>query len=132
MADLEIGESSTIIIYLWGFKFMIFYVNQIVDAEGITAKPTEDVIGLFTSKAWSGEGNCCGWYSKECFINTTLLAYYTIPNDGSIRDYRKPYTDFKIVNKKYPKVWVYSSYATEELVADSAEDAIELFRRQTW
>ena len=54
-------------------------------------------------------------------------------NESSSMEMRKAYhTNFEVVKKKYDKVWIYSSYATEELVADSAEDAIELFRRQMW
>lgn len=111
---------------------MVFYINKIVDAEGLTLNPLDDVVGLFTSKEWRGEGNCCGWYSKEYFLNTTLLAYFTIPDDDSVRNYKKPYTNFEVVNKKYDKVWIYSSYATQEFTADSVEEAIEVFKNQRW
>ena len=51
---------------------MTFYVNQ---AQAPLSDWEHQCIALFDGNKWAGEGNFCGYYAAEYYLDTTILAY---------------------------------------------------------
>ena len=109
-----------------------FYVNMV---RGV---PSDDwnhqCIGLFSNNEHIGKGYFCGWYGAEFYLNTTLIAYGIQKRNGS-----KPYNakasfdgGFKVVNRQYDEIMIGSELWESEFNADSVNEAIEIFKSQSW
>ena len=80
-----------------------------------------------------GRGNCCGWYGAEYYKDTTLIAYgiefvdYNAPHK-----YDSPYDGgfFAGVNKHYDEIDITGIYHEKRIKADSAEEAVKMFKLQ--
>lgn len=101
---------------------MKYFVNKIY-----YGSPEVETIGLFTDDNWSGEGSFCGWYGSEYYNDTTLLAYYTIPDTHMYSPKGHKHIEEKIVNEYYKKISIGSCMWTLILEADNDEEAIKKF-----
>lgn len=110
---------------------MKFYINSTSE----NGDWNHQCIGLFTNNTWKGEGNFCGYYGVEFYLDTTLLAY-GIQNrsGGQPVDFKAPFDGgfFENVNKHYDKIVIGSSLWEKIIDANSTEEAIEIFRTQAW
>lgn len=111
---------------------MKFYINALND-EKLGSSYDTQIIGLFDNNEWKGEGDFCGWYGMEYFLNTNLIAYFIQNNRGG-QPYNPTakYDEFHIVNKFYDKASIGSIMWTKEIESNSKEDAIEIFKNQSW
>ena len=111
---------------------MVFYINEVYLPE---SDWNHQCIGLFDSNNWEGSGNFCGWYARECYINTRLLAYGIQLKPGNkLYDPKYPFDGgfCENHNKYYERITIGSCYWERKLEADSIEEAIEMFKNQTW
>ena len=110
---------------------MKFYVNE------IHSVPESDwyhqCMGLFTDNEWEGEGNFCGWYSAEYYLDTTLIAYGIQLLEGN-RGYDPfyPFSEVKYVNQHYDKIAIRSIIGQESFEANDIEEALKIFSEQNW
>lgn len=111
---------------------MKFYINELKD-EQLGSSYDTTVIGLFDKKEWEGSGNFCGWHGTEYFLNTNLIAYFIQNNRGG-QPYNPTakYDEFHITNKFYERARIGSLIWTKEIEANSKEDAIKIFKNQSW
>lgn len=108
---------------------MEFYVNEV--SEKSTYNQT--CIGLFLDNKWVGEGNYCGWYSTEYYLDTVLLAYGIQNRHKGHYDSKLPFDGgFYNSNQYYEKIHIGSIYFEKKIIADSIEEAIEIFKNQSW
>lgn len=111
---------------------MTFYINEVC---GIKESDWyHRCIGLFTNNKFRGEGNFCGWYGIEYYLDTELLAYgiqlvegcqpikFKYPFDGG----------FCICKEYYDKIHIGSCMMEKTFEANSVEEAIDIFKRQKW
>ena len=92
-------------------------------------------IGLFTNNKWAGEGNFCGYYGAEYYLDTTLLAYGIQLREGSkSNNFKAPFDGgfFENVNKHYDKIGIGCDMWEKHIEADSVEEALEIFKTQSW
>lgn len=110
---------------------MKFYINEI---EGM-GDWNHQYIGLFTNNDRTAEGSFAGWYGAEYYHNTTILAYgIQLKEGGKCYDPKDPFdggfcADY---NKHCDKVTIGSGYWEKTIEADSIEEAIEIFKNQSW
>ena len=108
---------------------MTFYVNRV---NGLSDWDN-DCIGLFDGNKWKGEGNLCGYYACEYYLNTTLIAYGIQKGHRSSYNPKLPFDGgFKVVNKHYNKIMIGSGFWESKFNADSINEAIEIFKSQSW
>ena len=110
---------------------MKFYINSVPQK----GDWNNNCIGLFTNNQWTGEGNFCGYYSSEYFLDTTLLAYGIQKRHGGMPvDFKAPFDGgfFENVNEYHDKIMIGSGMWTEEIETETADEAIEIFKNQTW
>lgn len=110
---------------------MTFYINKVVQM----GDWNNQYIGLFTNNKWNGEGNFCGYYSSEYYLDTTLLAYgIQKRHGGQVIDFKAHFDGgfFDNINKHYDKVMIGSGMWEETIEATSVEEAIEIFKFQKW
>lgn len=110
---------------------MTFYINQVNLPE---SDWTHRCIGLFDSNEWDGRGNFCGYYASEYYCNTNLIAYGVQLIDGNRIYNPKNLFDggFKVVNRHYDEIMIGSGMWERTFEADTVEEAIEIFRTQSW
>lgn len=105
---------------------MKYFVNILSDA---TLQPTKDteVVGLFKVSTessypdWRGEGNFCGWYSREFYKDVLLIAYYVVAKGDTSHI-------VEIRNSVYfPELQIFSVYREQVLLADSDDEAVAKF-----
>lgn len=110
---------------------MKFYVNEIHNIED--SDWDHQCIGLFTSNKWVGEGNFCGWYGIEYYLDTTLIAYGIQLKEGN-RGYdpTDPFNEIKYVNQYYDKIMIRSIIGEESFEANDVEEALKIFSEQKW
>ena len=110
---------------------MKFYVNEIHNIED--SDWDHQCIGLFTSNKWVGEGNFCGWYGIEYYLDTTLIAYGIQLKEGNRRyDPTDPFNEIKYVNQYYDKIMIRSIIGEESFEANDVEEALKIFSEQKW
>lgn len=112
---------------------MTFYVNE-VNLNDVSDW-THRVIGLFDRNEWTGRGNFCGWYGAEYYVNTTLLAYgIQLKSGGESYNPKHPFDGgfFENVNSHFDEVWIGSCYWEQRIEANSVEEAIAIFKSQSW
>ena len=111
---------------------MRFYINSLDDNK-LGSSWSNKIIGLFDNNEWQGEGNFCGWYGCEYFLNTNLIAYF-IQEDrgGKPYDPKSKYNEFHVVNRYYGAASIGSRRWTIEIEAATKEEAIEKFKNQSW
>lgn len=78
--------------------------------------------GLFDGGKFEGKGNFCGWYSYECYRDTTLVALK--PSKES--------EEVIIVNRHYDEIQIDTCYWTKYIEAETIEEAIEKFKKGEW
>lgn len=111
-----------------------FYVNQVFDESLDCDLPRgRNIIGLFKQCSSKGEGNFCGYYAREYYLDTEMYAYY-IANFEMIYQPENRVSELYICNppKKYEKVPVGSHMWTKVIEADSVEEAMKLFKDANW
>lgn len=109
-----------------------FYVNEVRLPE---SDWNHRCIGLFDSKEWDGRGSFCGYYASEYYLNTTLLAYGIQLKEGcKIYNPKAPFDGgfFENVNKRFDEVKIGSEMWEREFEAESVEEAIQIFKSQSW
>ena len=105
-----------------------FYINAILDKSTMN----KTCIGLFTNHKPVGEGSFCGWYAAEFFLNTTLLAYGFIPRESPI-DFKVEFIDDVVEDGTYyDKIAIGTDIWTRTIEARNAEEAIQIFKNQSW
>lgn len=110
---------------------MKFYINKVQHKSDWT----KQCIGLFTNNEWDAEGNFCGYYGAEYYLNTMLLAYGVQKRSGGqIVDFKAPFDGgfFENINEHYDKILIGSSMWEKCIEADSVEEALKIFKSQTW
>lgn len=106
---------------------MTFYVNAV---RGV---PNDDwnhqCIGLFSNNKYF-----CEWYEAEFYLNTTLIAYGIQKRDGcKPYDAKAPFDGgFKVINEHYDEIMIGSGFWEGKFNADSVEEAIKIFKSQSW
>lgn len=111
---------------------MKFYVNMFYpDKIGFPNVYPNDYIGLFTQCETKGEGNWCGYYAFEYYLDTTLLAYYEAESSGLYRPEAR-IGDVKMHNKHYPKISIGSHMWTYVIEAENVDEAVEKFKNAEW
>lgn len=110
---------------------MKFYVNEIHNIAD--SDWDHQCIGLFTNNKWVGEGNFCGWYGIEYYLDTTLIAYGIQLKEGN-RGYdpTDPFNEIKYVNQYYDKIMIRSIIGEESFEANDVEEALKIFSEQNW
>lgn len=111
---------------------MKFYINE-VKLDKYKRDYNKRVIGLFDNCECHGEGNFCGWYGSEYYDKVTLIAYYVqgVPGNVCI-DFKRPYSEFQVINKHFDKIEIGSRYWTKQFDCGSVGEAIEIFKEQAW
>ena len=110
----------------------IYFVNDV--PKHSLADWNHSVIGLFTNADWKGEGNFCGYYSSEYYLNTVLLAIgIQERNGGMLYDPLAPFDGGFLVEKQYyEKIAIGSDMWTKSFFAENDDEAIEIFKKQKW
>lgn len=109
---------------------MKFYINQV---ETRDSSWDYQCIGLFTNNEWQGEGNFCGYYGSEYYLNTTLIAYGIQAKTGNYPyDPLYPFNYVKIVNSSYEKIQIGSDMWEESFECDNEIEALNIFAQQKW
>jgi hypothetical protein len=111
---------------------MKFYIN--------TFNPPESdwnhcCVGLFTNNKWDGRGSFCGYYGAEYYLDTDLLAYGIQCRNGGMRiDLKAPFDGgFKVFTPQhFSEICIGSGMWEKSFEANSAEEAIDIFKRQAW
>ena len=110
---------------------MKYYVNQFYgDKLGLPNVYPNMYIGLFTKCKAKGEGNCCGYYGAEYYLDTALLAYYVA--EGGIYQPEKRVTDITDCYYRSKKMAIGSHMWTLVIDAETFEEALEKFKNATW
>lgn len=112
-------------------KKKTFYVNKIAGR----GDWNHQYIGLFTSNQWVGEGNFCGYYGAEFYLNTKLLSYGIQLKPGNLcYDPKAPFDGGFIAhaNENHLKIGIGSKYWEKRIEAYNQAEAIEIFRTQSW
>ncbi len=112
---------------------MTFYVNE-VGLKGVSDY-THRVIGLFDNNDWAGKGYFCGWYGAEYYLNTNLLAYgIQLINGSTCYDPKVPFNGgfYGNANIHFDEVRIGSGMWEKRIEADSIEEAIAIFKNQSW
>lgn len=111
---------------------MTFYVNAVhLDEHGWN----ERCIGLFDNNKWDGRGSFCGYYGVEFYLDTTLIAYgVQLKNGSSIYNPKAPFDGgfYANVNRHFDEIGIGSGMWENIIEADSIEEAVEIFRNQSW
>lgn len=106
---------------------MLFYVNAFYGTEiGLPSNYPNDHIGLFAKCESKGEGNFCGYYASEYYLDTTLYAHYD--SEGSHYAPEKRISDVRICNIPCKKIAIGSGMWTKVIEADTLKEAIEKFK----
>lgn len=111
---------------------MTFYVNAVHLKE---YGWNEQCIGLFDNNEWDGRGSFCGYYGAEFYLNTTLIAYgVQLRHGGMPHDPKAPFDGgfHENVNRYFDEIAIGSGMWEKKIEANSAEEAIEIFRTQSW
>ena len=111
---------------------MTFYVNQ---AEAPMSDWNRQCIALFDSNKWTGEGNFCGYYAAEYYLDTTILAYgIQLRKGNAVYNPKAPFDGgvFENVNAHFNKVPIGSALWEVKIEADSVEEAVRIFKSQSW
>lgn len=111
---------------------MTFYVNEVNLPGG---ECNNRYIGLFDSNKWDGRGNFCGYYGSEYYLDTNLLAYgVQLDKLCEIYNPKSPFNGgfFSNVNKHFDEIKIGSGMWERKFTANSIEEAIEIFRTQSW
>lgn len=95
---------------------MLYRINRFINAEG---KEKYCLLGEVGKHI--GEGNFCGWYTVEYYINAYMVGY--IENTES-------YTEYCAVNKVIPKLQIHSVYGEERIETQNEEEAIMVFENR--
>lgn len=108
-----------------------YYINA-VDFDGVIDGCECDYqhryIALFDSNEWKGEGNFCGYYATEMYLNTTMLAFFQQEGDrGSIYDPHKKASEVHRCRIAFEYVTIGSGMWEMTLEAENDEDAIRKF-----
>lgn len=104
---------------------MIFYVNEIVQDNSDV-----HVIGLFDSNIREGEGNFCGLYSTEFYINVTLVAVGA-RETNNMND-RSKFIQFSDEAEYFDRIQVGTLYYERFIEASTIVEAIEKFKAREW
>ena len=111
---------------------MTFYVNQ---AQAPLSDWEHQCIALFDGNKWDGEGNFCGYYAAEYYLDTTILAYGIQLRKGcTIYNPKAPFDGgfFENVNAHFNKVPIGSALWEVKIEANSVEEAVRIFKSQSW
>ena len=111
---------------------MTFYVNQ---AQTPMSDWEHQCIALFDSNKWAGEGNFCGYYAAEYYLDTTILAYGIQLRKGcAVYNPKAPFDGgfFENVNANFNKVPIGSALWEVKIEANSVEEAVRIFKTQSW
>jgi hypothetical protein len=103
-------------------------------------KPLTSCIALFKTPGdcvnVDGEGNFCGWYSKEYLINSEVLAVYVIERPRDMNLYFKGFKHIKekIIKKKYERLEIVSYYNIKSFILEDENDdiAIDMFFKESY
>ena len=115
---------------------MKFYVNQFYgDSLGGKAVGFPNIwpdmyIGLFTQCKTKGEGNFCGYYAVEYYLDTELLAYYVAK--GGIYQPEKRISEVNGCYFHRRKMPIGSHMWTYVIEANTEEEAFEKFKNADW
>ena len=115
---------------------MKFYVNRFYgdrlggEKAGFPNVYPNMYIGLFTQCKTKGEGNCCGYYGAEYYLDTELLAYYVA--EGCIYQPEKRISDVSDCYFYREKILIGSHMWTKVIEAETVEEAIEKFKNAEW
>ena len=108
---------------------MKYYVNQFHMNELYSIYPNM-YIGLFTECKPRGEGNFCGYYGAEYYLDTELLAYYVAEGGRYHPECRiSEVFNCHIRRHKFP---IGSHMWTLVIEADTFEEAFEKFENADW
>lgn len=111
---------------------MTFYVNEVELPESSWSR---QCVGLFDNNTWNGKGNFCGYYGAEFYLNTTLLAYGIQLRTGNLSYNPKAPFDggfVENVNKHFDEIRIGSGMWEIKIEADTIEEAIQIFKDQSW
>lgn len=110
---------------------MTFYINEIVTSAREFAGLR--ILGLFTEPILKGEGSFCGYYAREFYENTELLACGIQTEDPVRIDWKAPFDKgFQVVRRKVKWIQIKSGYSERKFEAESPEEAIRIFQTQSW
>ena len=110
---------------------MRFYVNQFYDDSIGSCKYPDYKVGLFTNDKWKGEGSFCGYYARECYCNTVLLAWYVAKGGGPVT-FTPRISDVTRCDIYKEQVTIGCGMWTMVIEADSIDEAVEKFARGEW
>lgn len=110
---------------------MTFYINEIVTPAREFAGLR--ILGLFTERTLKREGSFCGYYAREVYADTVLLACGVQTKDPHHPDWKAPFDKgFQVVRRTVKWIQVKSGYSERKFEAESPEEAIRIFQRQSW
>lgn len=115
---------------------MKYYVNQFYgdrlggEAAGFPNVYPGMYIGLFTACEAKGEGNFCGYYGAEYYLNTELLAYYVA--EGGRYQPEKRISEVQSCYFRRQKILIGSHMWTLVIEAETLEEALEKFENAEW
>lgn len=106
----------------------VYRINEVHFLNGNYNKPGCCRIGLFSGECeWHGEGNFCGWYGAEFYLNATLLAYYEIENGYMYSPKGHKHLDEVVVEQHYDKIGMGSCYWEILMYAENDTEARSKF-----
>lgn len=115
---------------------MKFYVNSFYgdrlggEKVGLPNIYPNFYIGLFTQSKTIGEGNFCGYYGAEYYLDTELLAYYQA--EGPIYQPEKRISSVYGCYFKRKKMLIGSHMWTRVIEAETVEEAYKKFENAEW
>jgi hypothetical protein len=108
-----------------------YFVNSFYgDRIGLPNVYPNMYIGLFRECKAKGEGNCCGYYGAEYYLDTELIAYYEA--EGPTYQPEKRNGVASLVNYKFDKFQIGSHMWTQVIEAKDDAEARDKFIRAEW
>ena len=110
---------------------MKFYVNEIKqNLRSLKELPHgENYVGLFSQCKTKAEGNFCGYYSSEKYLDADLHAYRIYKNGFLLGD---KVSDIKKANIHFPEIQIATHLWTQVIEADTIEEALIKFNNEDW
>jgi hypothetical protein len=108
-----------------------YYVNSFYgDRIGLPNVYPNMYIGLFRECKAKGEGNFCGYYGAEYYLDTELIAYYEA--EGGRYQPEKRIGKTHICGYKFDKILIGSHMWTQVIEAKDDAEARDKFIRAEW
>lgn len=113
---------------------MKFFVNEVREGSIRDFAPAgQIVIGLFKQCATKGDGDYCGYYAREAYLDTDLYAYYMAPREAVYRpENRLSAVTICKPAMHYNVVHIGSDMWTKVIEAKTVQEAIVLFSETKW